>query len=72
MSTGDEDVLRDVTREVLAELLPGLLEDALEASASNGNGNGHRALSPAASATESDAVIPQVPAPPIAQVHRRL
>jgi hypothetical protein len=71
MSTADEGLLRNVTREVLAELLPGLLEEALATPASNGGGNGHRAAqSPAAIGTESDAVVPQVPAPPVAKVHR--
>lgn len=70
MSTGDEDLLRNVTREMLAELLPELLEDALAAPPQVGNGNGHRAQAPAAPAAESDPVIPQVPAPPIAKVHR--
>ena len=69
MSTGNEDVLRDVAKEVLAELLPTLLEEALATPASNGNGNGHRAHEPAAVA-EDDPVVPQVPAPPIAKVHR--
>jgi hypothetical protein len=54
----DADQLRSVTREVLAELLPGLLEEALTA-APEPNGNGHR-----------EDVVPQVPAPPIARVHR--
>lgn len=70
MSTGDEDLLRNVTREVLADLLPGLFEEALAAPATNGNGNGHRAQTSAATLTEGDAVVPQVPAPPIARVHR--
>jgi hypothetical protein len=59
MSTPDDaDALRSVTREVLAELLPGLLEEALTAQPEP-NGNGHR-----------DDVVPQVPAPPVAKVHR--
>lgn len=70
MSTGDEDLLRNVTREVLADLLPGLFEEALATPASNGNGNGPRAQTSAATVTEGDAVVPQVPAPPIARVHR--
>ncbi|MEK7862858.1 MAG: hypothetical protein AAB295_06285 [Chloroflexota bacterium] len=70
MSIEDEGVLRDVTREVLAELLPGLLEEALAAPAPNGNGNRHRAQSPDATVAEGDAVVPQVPAPPVAKVHR--
>ena len=72
MSTGNDDVLRHVTREVLAELLPGLLEDALAAPAlaGNGNGNGHGAQAPAAPVAEGEPAIPQVPAPPIAKVHR--
>ncbi|MGH3136131.1 MAG: hypothetical protein ACRDPV_06530 [Gaiellaceae bacterium] len=69
MSTGNDDVLRDVAKEVLAELLPTLLEEALETSISNGNGNGHGAQG-AAGVTEGDPVVPQVPAPPIAKVHR--
>ena len=70
MSTGDEGLLRNVTREVLAELLPGLLEEARAAETSNGNGNGHRTRPPVVPAAEVDAVVPQVPAPPIARVHR--
>jgi hypothetical protein len=59
MSTPDDaDALRSITREVLAELLPGLLEEALTAQPEP-NGNGHR-----------EDVVPQVPAPPIARVHR--
>jgi hypothetical protein len=59
MSTPDDaDQLRSVTREVLAELLPGLLEEALTAQPEP-NGNGHH-----------EDVVPQVPAPPIAKVHR--
>jgi hypothetical protein len=54
----DADLLRGVTREVLAELLPGLLEEALTA-APEPNGNGHH-----------DDALPQVPAPPVAKVHR--
>lgn len=68
MSTGDEDLLRNVTREVLADLLPGLFEEELATRATNGNG--HRAQTSAATVTEGDAVVPQVPAPPIARVHR--
>lgn len=61
MSAADDaDQLRSVTREVLAELLPGLLEEALTAQPEpNGNGNGHH-----------EDAVPQVPAPPIAKVHR--
>jgi hypothetical protein len=57
--SGSDDLLRNVTREVLAELLPSLLqqEGAL-------NGNGHHA---APARAES---APQVPAPPVATVHR--
>ena len=61
MSAGDDDLLRSITREVLAELLPELIEDALTTPAPGENGNGHRAEPPA---------VPQVPAPPIAKVHR--
>jgi hypothetical protein len=64
VSTGDEDLLRSVTREVLSELLPGLLEDALTTPSANGNGNGAPPAGP------NDDAVPQVPAPPIAKVHR--
>ncbi len=71
MSTaGDGDLLRSVTREVLAELLPGLLSEALSA---NGNGNGARPRTgpgPGSEPVEPPAAVPQVPAPPIAKVHR--
>jgi len=69
VSTGDDaEVLRSVTREVLAELLPGLLEEALTAQpATNGNGH-HPPDEPAAE--QPHAVVPQVPAPPVAAVHR--
>jgi len=70
MSIEDEGMLRDVTREVLAELLPGLLEEALAAPPSNGNGNGHRAQPTVAAVAEDEPLVPQVPAPPIARVHR--
>lgn len=71
MSTGNDDVLRDVAKEVLAELLPTLLEEALSTPTPNGNASGHRAHAPAsAAATDDDPVVPQVPAPPIAKVHR--
>ena len=71
----DDALLRQVTREVLADLLPGLLEEALTAPrAENGNGNGvhpngHGTNGQVATpAPESG--VPQVPAPPIAAVHR--
>jgi hypothetical protein len=69
MSFKDEGMLRDVTREVLAELLPGLLSEALATPATNGNGHGHRAQ-PSVSVAEGEPVVPQVPAPPLARVHR--
>jgi hypothetical protein len=71
VSAGDEaDVLRSVTREVLAELLPGLLEEALTAQpAANGSGH-HPAADEPAAAEVSQPVVPQVPAPPVAAVHR--
>jgi hypothetical protein len=65
VTAGDDHLLRHVTREVLAELLPGLLEEALTTPATT-NGNGHR---PVASDATAQAV-PQVPAPPVAAVHR--
>ena len=61
----DTDLLRSVTREVLADLLPELLSEALT---TNGNGAAHDGDSPHPG-TAPDAV-PQVPAPPIARVHR--
>ena len=65
MTAGDDHLLRNVTREVLAELLPGLLEEALTTPAT-ANGNGHQA----AASTAEPAAVPQVPAPPVAAVHR--
>ena len=66
MSTPDDaELLRSVTREVLADLLPELLSEALT---TNGNGAAHDGDSPHPG-TVPDAV-PQVPAPPIARVHR--
>ena len=65
MTAGDDHLLRSVTREVLAELLPGLLEEALTTPAPNGNGNGHHHAT-----AEPAAAVPQVPAPPVAAVHR--
>lgn len=75
MSTPDDaDLLRSVTREVLADLLPELLSEALS---SNGNGhvgrNGdgpHPGTPPGVPPAEPSAAVPQVPAPPVAAVHR--
>lgn len=64
----DDALLRQVTREVLADLLPGLLEEALTAPRAE-NGNGHVSPAPAPAAAAGGGV-PQVPAPPIAAVHR--
>jgi hypothetical protein len=64
VTAGDDHLLRNVTREVLAELLPGLLEEALTAPAP-ANGNGHHPADP-----DEPAAVPQVPAPPVAAVHR--
>ncbi len=72
----DADLLRSVTREVLADLLPELLSEALTA-----NGNGHHpgnGDSPHAGTVPGSApgpgpasdAVPQVPAPPVAAVHR--
>ena len=61
----DAELLRSITREVLADLLPELLSEALT---TNGNGAAHDGDSPHPG-TVPDAV-PQVPAPPIARVHR--
>jgi hypothetical protein len=63
----DADLLRSVTREVLADLLPELLAEALT---TNGNGNGHTNGEPPAAPAEPPAAVPQVPAPPVAKVHR--
>ena len=69
----DADALRSVTREVLAELLPGLLEEALTAQPEP-NGNGHvNGDGPSGDSPHPGTVpdvVPQVPAPPIAKVHR--
>jgi hypothetical protein len=64
VTAGDDHLLRNVTREVLEELLPGLLEEALTAPAP-ANGNGHHSTAPG-----EPAAVPQVPAPPVAAVHR--
>ena len=64
MTAGDDHLLRNVTREVLSELLPGLLEEALTAP-TPANGNGHHSATP-----DEPAAVPQVPAPPVAAVHR--
>ena len=63
----DADRLRSVTREVLADLLPELLAEALTP---NGNGNGHANGEAPAGPAEPPAAVPQVPAPPVARVHR--
>jgi len=64
VTAGDDHLLRNVTREVLAELLPGLLEEALTTPAAE-NGNGHHP-----STDKAGTAVPQVPAPPVAAVHR--
>jgi hypothetical protein len=71
----DADRLRSVTREVLADLLPDLLSEALSSNGNgNGNGNGHpdgegprTGTVPTPDPTDA---VPQVPAPPVARVHR--
>ena len=73
--SGDDALLRQVTREVLAELLPGLLEEALTVPrAENGNGNGGHPnghdVNGQVATPAADGGVPQVPAPPIAAVHR--
>jgi hypothetical protein len=67
-SAEDADRLRSVTREVLADLLPELLSEALS---SNGHapGNGD-APHPERAPDPAPAAVPQVPAPPVARVHR--
>jgi hypothetical protein len=68
----DAQQLRSVTREVLAELLPEILTEALTANA-NGNGGGDGSTpqpGPGPAAEPVDEAVPQVPAPPIAKVHR--
>jgi hypothetical protein len=70
----DANLLRSVTREVLADLLPEILTEALTANANgNGNGAGNGATpqaGPGAAVEPVDDAVPQVPAPPIARVHR--
>jgi hypothetical protein len=71
----DDALLRQVTREVLADLLPGLLEEALTAPRpENGNGNSGHAGGHVTHGQVATPVVeggaPQVPAPPIAAVHR--
>ncbi len=68
----DADLLRSVTREVLADLLPELLSEAL---ATNGNGHRdgdspHAGTVPGSAPAPAPDAVPQVPAPPIAAVHR--
>jgi hypothetical protein len=63
----DADLLRSVTREVLADLLPELLSEALT---TNGNRTGHTNGEAPAAPAEPPAAVPQVPAPPVAKVHR--
>jgi len=75
MSAADDaDQLRSVTREVLAELLPEILTEALTANAvGDGNGNGARPRpgpGPTVGVEAADDAVPQVPAPPVAKVHR--
>ena len=65
----DADRLRSVTREVLADLLPELLAEALTPNG-NGHGNGHPNGEAPAGTAEPPAAVPQVPAPPVARVHR--
>jgi hypothetical protein len=72
----DADQLRSVTREVLAELLPELLSEALSSNGhAHGNGDApHPGPGPAlpgpGPAPEPPPAVPQVPAPPVARVHR--
>jgi hypothetical protein len=63
----DADLLRSVTREVLADLLPELLSEALT---SNGNGHPNGDGPHTGPAPEPAGAVPQVPAPPVAKVHR--
>lgn len=79
-ATGNGRV-RDVLREVLQELLPGIvagaLDDRLDAQPSLAPQESHDTAPPRgatvsrpADTTQRDAPIPQVPAPPVASVHR--
>ena len=70
MTTGGGE-MREVVRDVLAELLPAVFDEALATPRPNGNGTGsrHRADGPEA-VTEDDSIVAQVPAPPVAMVHR--
>jgi hypothetical protein len=67
-SAEDADRLRSVTREVLADLLPELLSEALSSNGRNGD-SPHPGTVPA-STPEPPEAVPQVPAPPVARVHR--
>jgi hypothetical protein len=60
----DGELLRSVTREVLADLLPALLSEALSTNGPNGD-SPHPGTVPA-----PEPAVPQVPAPPVAKVHR--
>jgi hypothetical protein len=64
----DADRLRSVTREVLADLLPELLSEALSSNGhAHGNGDGPQ---PERAPDAAPPAVPQVPAPPVARVHR--
>ena len=63
-ANGNGNPLRDVTRELLGELLPSLLQETLS---QDGGGTGER---PAQGIATDGGHVPQVPAPPIAAVHR--
>jgi hypothetical protein len=65
----DAELLRSVTREVLADLLPELLSEALTTNA-NGHAIGDSPHPGPLPTPEPPAAVPQVPAPPIARVHR--
>lgn len=62
--------VREVLREVLEELLPRVVAGALEQSTGTHEPLGPREDSAPVAAPSRDAPIPQVPAPPVAAVHR--
>jgi hypothetical protein len=74
MSAADrDDAMRQAARDVLREMLPGVLDEVLGHGGNgngNGNGTGNRNGDGSAAAPAAPAVVPLVPAPPVAAVLR--